>query len=119
MKESIIRFEIHPSIRSINENVEIDQRFSFSEVTVADIKVEVKKLDSKKAGTFMNIPTKHLKNTIDIICEPLMIIWNEEIVEKKQFPTKLKLADVSSIFKHFENILVKNCEHTSCGSETF
>ena len=37
-----------------------------------------------------------------------MIIWNEEIVEKKQFPTKLKLADISPIFKHFENILVKN-----------
>ena len=64
VKESIIRFEIHPSIRSINENVEIDQRFSFSEVTVADIKVEVKNLDSKKAGTFMNIPTKHLKTQL-------------------------------------------------------
>ena len=108
VEESIKRFEIHLSIRGINENVKIDQSFLFSEVNAANIRRELKKLDSKKAGTFMNIPTKHLKHTIDIICEPVMIIWNEEIVQNNKFPTKLKLADIRTIFKHFENILVKN-----------
>ena len=56
----------------------------------------------------MGIPAKHLKQTIDIICEPLMNIWNTEIGQNKQFPTKLKFADISPIFKQFENILVKN-----------
>ena len=45
-------------------------KFSFSEVNVADIRLEIKNLNSKKAGAFMGIPAKHLKQTIDIICEP-------------------------------------------------
>ena len=56
----------------------------------------------------MNIPAKQLKQTIDIICEPLMTIWNEEIDKNKQFPTKLKLADISPIFKKYETVLVDN-----------
>ena len=108
MEECIKKFQIHPSIRKINENVKIDARFSFSEVNVSHIRLEIKNLDSKKAGIFMGIPTKHLKQTINIICEPLMNIWNKEIVQNKLFPTKLKLADINPIFKQFEHILVKN-----------
>ena len=37
-----------------------------------------------------------------------MNIWNTEVVQNNQFPTKLKFADISLIFKQFENILVKN-----------
>ena len=61
---------------SINEN--IDSRFSFSEVDTSDIKLEIKKLNSKKAGTFMNVPAKQLKKINDIISEPLATIWNSD-----------------------------------------
>ena len=101
-------FKIHPSIRTINENVKIVAKFSFSEVNVADIRLELKNLNSQKAGAFMSIPAKHLKQTIDIICESLMNIWNTEIVQNKLFPTKLKFADISPIFNQFESILVKD-----------
>ena len=37
-----------------------------------------------------------------------MCIWNEEIVQNKKIPTKLKLADITPIFKRFENIMVDN-----------
>jgi hypothetical protein len=47
----------------------------------------------------MDIPAKHLKQAIGIICEPLMHIWNEGIIQNKTFPAKLKLADISPIFK--------------------
>ena len=56
----------------------------------------------------MDIPTKQLKQAIDITCEPLMHIWNNEIVCTKKFPTKLKLADITPIFKKLETILVDN-----------
>ena len=108
VEESINRFQNHPSIRSINENVEVGQRFSFSEVIEDDIRLEIMSLNSKKAGTFMNIPTKQLKQTIDIICEPLTKIWNEEIIHNMKFPMKLKLAHLSPIFKKLENILDEN-----------
>ena len=56
----------------------------------------------------MNIPAKQLKQAIDIISEPLMHIWNNEIVENKKFPRKLKFADITPTFKKLENILAEN-----------
>ena len=35
------------------------------------------KMKTNKAGTFMNIPVKVLKQALAIISEPLMKIWNE------------------------------------------
>ena len=56
----------------------------------------------------MNIHSKKLKQVVDIIMEPLMHIWNNEIIDKQKFPTKLKLADITPIVKRLESILVKN-----------
>ena len=52
----------------------------------------------------MNIPTKQFKDMIHIVSEPLMCIWNEEIIGKRQFPSKLKLADITPIFKKLETV---------------
>ena len=93
---------------SIKLNVETDTKIAFLEVNIDKIKSELGNLNNKKAGTFMNIPTKQLKQTSDIICEPLMIIWNEEIVQNKMFPSKLKLAEINPIFKNLENNVVGN-----------
>ena len=41
--------------------------FTFSSVTVEEILSEISSLDSKKAGTFKNIPTKHLKETSEFV----------------------------------------------------
>ena len=68
----------------------------------------MKKLSNKQSGTFMNIPAKQLKQTIDIICEPIKCIWNEEVIQNKIFPSKLKLAEITPIFKALETILVEN-----------
>ena len=74
VSEAIAKFENHPSIVCIKENVKIDNRFSFSEVNLDDIQEEIKLLSNKKAGTSLNIPTKQLKRSVDIISEPLMEI---------------------------------------------
>ena len=94
--EVIKRFGIHPSILSIKENVKIDSRFKFSEINVDDIRNEIKCLKPNKAGTFK------------IVSEPLMIIWNEEIIKNKKFPKKLKPADLTPIYKKLDNIFVEN-----------
>ena len=102
------KFECHPSILGIKENVKIENKFSFSKVSMSDIEFEVRSLKTKKASTFMNIPAKQLKQVVDIIVKPLMQIWNIEIVSNKKFPTKLKYADITPIFKRLESILVEN-----------
>ena len=106
--EAVAKFAKHPSILCIIENVKIDQGFSFSEVTAGDIKTQIKNLNTNKAGTYMGIPAKQLKQACDIICEPLTNIWNNEIVQNRKFPSKLKLADISPIHKKLENIFTKN-----------
>ena len=108
VNKSIKKFENHPSIRSINENVKISGRFSFSIVNTVDLKQEINNLNNRKIGTFMNISVKQLKQTIDIVCEPLKNIFNEEIINNKRFPSKLKLADITPIFKALETVTVKN-----------
>ena len=100
------KFECHPSILDIKENVSIETTFSFSEVRYEDVMLEVNNLDVKKAGT--NIPTKLLKQMNEVIVEPLMHIWKDEIIKNKKFPSKLKLADITPIFKKLDSLLKKN-----------
>ena len=102
------KFSNHPSIRDIREMVDIESTFSFSKVNIRDIETELKALKTKKACTFLGIPAKHLKQVIDIIKKPLMQIWNNEVIENKKFPTKLKYADIKPIFKRLERILAEN-----------
>ena len=42
VEEAIRKYEIHPSILSIQENVMLDSRFSFSEGIAEDIRLEIK-----------------------------------------------------------------------------
>ena len=102
------KFESHPSIIDIKGKVTVENKFSFSKVGTGDIELEVKSLKTKKASTFMNIPSKQLKQVADVIVEPLMQIWNNEIVDCGKFPNTLKCADIAPIFKRLESILVKN-----------
>ena len=55
------KYKNHPSIKIINENIQFDSRFSFKEISEDDIKKELKNLNTKKASTFGNIPTKIFK----------------------------------------------------------
>ena len=64
---AIGKYENHPSILNISEKVKIEDRFSFLKVNADDIKLEIKRLNKKKTGPFMNIPAKHLKQTMDIL----------------------------------------------------
>ena len=70
--------------------------------------IEIKNLDEKKSGTFMNIPTKILKEAVDVVSEPLSQIWKIEIVQGRKFASQLKLADITPLHKKLENILKEN-----------
>ena len=58
------RFASHPSILKIKEINNTTNTFNFSEVTNNDILTKIKQLEKKKANTFKNIPTKHIKKTL-------------------------------------------------------
>ena len=92
VQRAVIKFGNHPSILDIKKNVTITSKFSFCEVDVKDMMNEINNLNSKKSGTFMNIPVKRLKEVVDIVAHPLTDIWKREIVLGKKFASQLKLA---------------------------
>ena len=102
------KIEDHPSIRDIRENVSVAQGFSFTKVTSEDMRLKIKALDIRKSGTFMNIPAIILKQVDEIASEPLAHIWNDQVISKEKFPTRLKLADVTPLFKKLENVCKEN-----------
>ena len=63
---------------------------------------------SKRSRRSNGIPTKRLKDASDICSEYLVKIWNNEIIENGTFPDKLKLADVTPIFKKDDATQAKN-----------
>ena len=102
------KFESHPSILDIKKNVVANSTFVFSKVTPKEMVSKIKQLNPRKSGTFMNIPATLLKEVKDIAAEPLTEIWNTEIILNEKFPTRLKLADITPLFKKLENVSKEN-----------
>ena len=87
--DAIKMYESHPSVLRIRENVSVCVEFSFSPVSLGDVRTELEALDIRKAIPFMSIPPKQLKEVVDVVAKPLQAIWNGEILLKKKFPSKL------------------------------
>ena len=108
VKRAVKKFGHHPSILDIKRNVSITTKFSFTEIDVAEMITEVNNLNAKKAGTFMNIPVKILKEAADIVAQPLVDIWKYEIILGRKFSSQLKLADITPLHKKLETINKEN-----------
>ena len=68
---AIRKFENHPSVQAIKQNVSVNQDFYFSNTEVRDILKETEILNNKRNGTFGNIPARRLKEVSDICALPL------------------------------------------------
>ena len=94
---AITKFQNHPSILLIKENVQTAETFHFSPVSIVDIEKDILALNASKVGTFKNIPAKLIKETSDVCGKVFLDVWNSEIIDKHAFPTRLKLADITLI----------------------
>ena len=99
-------YETHPSILKIKE-INKAQNFSFSEVNLSEIEKQLQNLNPKKATTYMNMQTRLLKNNFDVCAPTLHQVFNETI-RSSTFPDKLKLADITPIFKNDDATNAKN-----------
>ena len=108
IEEIIKRYERHPSILKIKENVnDQNEKFIFMDTTPHVMKNEINKLDPKKASVENDIPTKILIGSQDIVCGHLSQIYNNSKNHHK-YPQILKLADVTPIHKKEETTQLKN-----------
>ena len=92
-----MRFRNHPSITAI-KNLNKGTRFDFCRVSVQDVLKEIKKLSTRKATQSTDIPVKILKENADIfgsyICDFFI-----DCVDRGDFPSILKLAKITPVFK--------------------
>ena len=108
LETAITKFDCHPSILAIKRNFKISTKFNFLKVNPSNIAEEISKLNRNKAGVSKDIPSKLLKDTSDISSEHLSNIWNNEIIENKDFSGNLKKADICPVFKKDDSTLAKN-----------
>ena len=103
----IKKYESHPSILKIKENVKVKSEFEFTNLTEDDMYSTIKSLDPKKGSIENVIPAKILIGTNDIISPHLSKIFNDS-KNSETFPTSLKRADVTPIHKDNMKVLKKN-----------
>ena len=74
--------------------------FSFSKVTKNELVKELLSLDTSKASQYSDIPTQILIENSDIFAEFLFANYNASVAENSIFPSVLKLADITPVFKN-------------------
>ena len=87
---AILKYANHPSTIAIKD-LNNTSLFSFSNVSVADVKKEIRKLDPRKATQNTDIPVRILKQNSDIFGNYICDFFNE-CVDKGIFPSILKNA---------------------------
>ena len=91
--KAIMKFQFYPTILLIKSKINTSNSFSFTEIETDDVDKEIRSLNSKKSGTHNDIPAKILKK-----CASFAKLFNE-ILRAGNFPDRLKLADITPVFK--------------------
>ena len=96
---TVEKYKNHPSIRLIKENYRnTNNTFHFENVPVKEIEKELKNLLSSKAARDTDIPTKVIKDNIDIFTPILLDEFNKSLA-LGIFPSSMKLANITPVFK--------------------
>ena len=92
-------FEDNESILKINQELKIpESSFSFKAFTDEDVIKAIKNLPTNKASTKNDIPINIIKDLNQSCIKKLTDILNQCLIEGN-FPSKLKRADITPIFK--------------------
>ena len=98
LTRAIEKFKTHLSVLIIKDKVFEGNKVSFTEVCQSEVEKEIKNLNVKKATTHKNIPPKVLKTSAMITAETLQQLLNQALTTG-EFPSNLKNADVTPVFK--------------------
>ena len=98
------KYANHPSILKIKRKMSNKgSSFSFKYVTRTKITKEIQNLDSNKACQESDIPTKLIKDNLDVISPFIFNNFNNSIFSSC-FPSELKNANVIPVFKKKRSI---------------
>ena len=95
---AVLKYKHHTSIPAIQNNCKNGRKFAFEEIDLASIEKEMHNLKMNNASQSSDIPTKIIKENVDIFAEFLWKSINSSI-KSFTFPSCLKLADVTPLHK--------------------
>ena len=93
----MMEFRNNPSVIAI-KNLNSGSRFDFCRVSVHDVEKEIRRLSTRKATQYSDLPVNILKENSDIFGEYICDFFNE-CVDKGTFPSILKHANITPVFK--------------------
>ena len=102
----INKHSAHPSICQIS-NKGINKNFDFSLINSNMVLKSIDSLVINKAPGYDGLQSKFLKLSGIAICDPLCTIFNECIMQS-QFPSIMKLSEVSPVFKKDDPLCKEN-----------
>ena len=102
----------HPSIVKRRENISNDLVFNFQCVNVHDISKITKSCDGKEVHGYDMVPSKVLQKLAPYIAPDISRLINNSVLESV-FPSDLKFAEMSSLFKKKHNLNKINYRPTS------
>ena len=94
----IEKYKNHPCIKLIKTNSKNNASFYFQEIQAIEIEKKLKNLDCSKASKDLDIPTKIIKDKIDIFVPIVLTEFNESL-KLSRFPNSLKSANITPVFK--------------------
>ena len=110
--KAILKYRNHPSIIAIRNKYKISECFKFTEVDQKEIEKEIIKIDVNKASQRSDIPTKVIKENIDIFGDFIGKSYNNTI-KASQFYQNLKLADITPAHKKGQKDMKDNYRQVS------
>ena len=105
--EIIKSYEDHDSIKTIRSKYPDPPTFSFNSVSPADIGKILRNIDSNKATGYDNVPPKLIKVAANELAHPISNLINKSI-NASCFPSQLKRAEVSPLYKGQDNLTEGN-----------
>ena len=102
----ILKYKDHPSIKTIKKISKPSSLFKFSNVEKREILNDIVNLDASKSCQDTDVPTKIIKGNADIFADFIHPAINTTI-NKNDFPSFLKLADVIPVLRKCS----KNSKH--------
>ena len=91
-------YKYHPSIILINQKIGNQNKFSFEPVALSDVVKEINDINPNKSSSKDSIPPEILKISSEATAIILQKLLNDSL-ETGTFPDRLKLADITPVFK--------------------
>ena len=104
---ALTKCKFHPSVKLINERVQVKQRVKFQHISLQEVVVQLHKLNPKKSCLVDSLPTRLLKEHFEVFGVELQNLTNSGL-SNGVFPDKLKMGELSSLFKSEDPFIKKN-----------